>query len=34
MLADKVYMMREGKVVMELTDKSEISNKSQLEQYL
>jgi ABC-type branched-subunit amino acid transport system ATPase component len=34
MLADKVCMMREGKVVVELTDKSEISNKSQLEQYL
>jgi ABC-type branched-subunit amino acid transport system ATPase component len=34
MLADKVYMMHEGKIVMELTDKAEISNKSQLEQYL
>ncbi len=34
MLADKVTMMREGKVIMELTDKSEIGNKNKLEQYL
>jgi ABC-type branched-subunit amino acid transport system ATPase component len=34
MLADKVFMMNEGKIVMELTDKSEIGNKSKLEQYL
>ena len=34
MLADKVFMMHEGKVIKELTEKSEISNKSQLEQYL
>jgi ABC-type branched-subunit amino acid transport system ATPase component len=34
MLADKVFMMHEGKILKELTEKSEISNKSQLEQYL
>lgn len=34
MLADKVYVMKEGKVVAELTEKGEINNKSQLEQYL
>jgi ABC-type branched-subunit amino acid transport system ATPase component len=34
MLADKVYMMREGKIVKELTEKTEINDKSQLEQYL
>ncbi|HEY3277648.1 MAG TPA: ABC transporter ATP-binding protein [Syntrophorhabdaceae bacterium] len=34
MLADKVYVMKEGKVVTELTEKGEINNKSQLEQYL
>ena len=34
MLADKVFMMHEGKILRELTEKSEISNKSQLEQYL
>jgi len=34
MLADKVFMMHEGKIIKELTDKSEIGNKSQLEQYL
>jgi ABC-type branched-subunit amino acid transport system ATPase component len=34
MLADKVFMMREGKMVRELSEKSEISDKKQLEQYL
>jgi ABC-type branched-subunit amino acid transport system ATPase component len=34
MLADKVYMMREGKIVKELSEKTDISDKSQLEQYL
>jgi ABC-type branched-subunit amino acid transport system ATPase component len=34
MLADKVFMMHEGKIIKELTERSEISNKSQLEQYL
>ncbi len=34
MLADKVYMMREGNIVKELTEKSEINNKEAMEQYL
>jgi ABC-type branched-subunit amino acid transport system ATPase component len=34
MLADKVFMMHEGKIVKVLTEKSEIGNKSELEQYL
>ena len=34
MLADKVFMMHEGKIIKELTEKSEIGNKNQLEQYL
>jgi len=34
MLADKVFMMHEGKIIKELTERSEISDKSQLEQYL
>lgn len=34
MLADKVYIMREGKVVREVTDKDEMKDKLQLEQCL
>ena len=34
MLADKVYMMREGKIVRECSDKAEMNNKSKLEQFL
>ena len=34
MLADRVFMMREGKIVTELREKSDIQDKSQLEQYL
>ena len=33
MLADKVYIMREGKIVREMTEKSEIGNKAKLEEY-
>lgn len=34
MLADKVYMMREGMIIREISDKSEITNKSLLEECL
>ena len=34
MLADKVYMMKEGKIVQEITDKAEMNNKIKLEQWL
>ena len=34
MLADKVYMMKEGKIVREVTEKEEMNNKTKLEQCL
>ncbi|MRR15092.1 MAG: ABC transporter ATP-binding protein [Deltaproteobacteria bacterium] len=34
MLADKVYMMKEGKIVQEVTDKAEMNDKIKLEQCL
>ncbi len=34
MLADKVYMMKEGKIVQELTEKNDINNKTKLEECL
>ena len=34
MLADKVYIMKEGKIVREVTDKEEMKDKLQLEQCL
>jgi ABC-type branched-subunit amino acid transport system ATPase component len=34
MLADKVYMVKEGKIMKELLDKTEINNKMAMEQYL
>ncbi|MBP8626781.1 MAG: ATP-binding cassette domain-containing protein [Syntrophorhabdaceae bacterium] len=34
MLADRVYMMKEGKIIKEMKDKEEIGNKANLEQYL
>lgn len=34
MLADKVYMMREGKIMREISEKAEINNKSLLEECL
>lgn len=34
MLADKVYMMREGKIISEIKDKADITDKERLEQYL
>jgi ABC-type branched-subunit amino acid transport system ATPase component len=34
MLADKVYMMKEGKIVQEITEKSEMNDKIKLEQCL
>jgi ABC-type branched-subunit amino acid transport system ATPase component len=34
MLADKVYMMKEGKIVQKVTDKAQMNNKIQLEQCL
>ncbi|HOJ43982.1 MAG TPA: ABC transporter ATP-binding protein [Syntrophorhabdaceae bacterium] len=34
MLADRVYMMKEGKIIKEMADKKEISNKENLEKYL
>ena len=34
MLADKVYIMKEGKIVREVTDKDEMKDKLQLEQCL
>lgn len=34
MLADRVYMMKEGKILKEMKDKDEIGNKENLEKYL
>jgi ABC-type branched-subunit amino acid transport system ATPase component len=34
MLADRIYIMQEGKIVKEVTDKEEMKNKKQLENYL
>jgi len=34
MLADKVYMVKEGKIMKEMTDKAEINDKMAMEQYL
>jgi ABC-type branched-subunit amino acid transport system ATPase component len=34
MLADRVHIMREGKLVQEFTEKSDINDKAKLEQYL
>jgi ABC-type branched-subunit amino acid transport system ATPase component len=34
MLADKVYIMREGKIIREITQKAEINDKKKLEEYL
>src|SRR5208283_4673450 len=34
MLADRVYIMQEGKIIKEITDKSEIRDKKDLESYL
>ncbi len=34
MLADKIYMMKEGKIVQEINEKSEMTNKAKLEQCL
>ena len=34
MLADKVYMMKEGKIVQEVTDKAQMNDKMKLEQCL
>jgi ABC-type branched-subunit amino acid transport system ATPase component len=34
MLADKVYIMKEGKIIREVTDKAEMKDKLQLEQSL
>jgi ABC-type branched-subunit amino acid transport system ATPase component len=34
MLADKVYMMKEGKIVREITDKAHMNDKIQMEQCL
>ena len=34
MLADKVYIMREGKIMREITEKAEINDKAKLEEYL
>jgi len=34
MLADRVYMMKEGKIIKEMSDKKEIGNKENLENYL
>lgn len=34
MLADKVYMMKEGKIIREVTDKAQITDKMKLEQCL
>ncbi|OGP74726.1 MAG: ABC transporter ATP-binding protein [Deltaproteobacteria bacterium RBG_16_49_23] len=33
-LADRVYVMKEGKIIRELTEKAEISNSTELETYL
>lgn len=34
MLADRIYIMQEGKIVKEVTDRKEMKNKEQLENYL
>jgi ABC-type branched-subunit amino acid transport system ATPase component len=34
MLADKVYIMKEGKIIREVTDEAEMKDKLQLEQCL
>ena len=34
MLADKVYMVKEGKIMKEMVDKAEINDKMAMEQYL
>lgn len=34
MLADKVYMVKEGKIMKEMVDKSEINDKAAMERYL
>lgn len=34
MLADKVYMVKEGKIMNEMVDKADINNKKAMEQYL
>jgi len=34
MLADKVYMMKEGKIVQEVTDKAQMNDKIKMEQCL
>jgi len=34
MLADKVYMVKEGKIMKEMVDKTEINDKMAMEQYL
>jgi ABC-type branched-subunit amino acid transport system ATPase component len=34
MLADRIYIMQEGKIVKEMTDREEMKNKGQLEKYL
>ncbi len=34
MLADRVHIMREGKIVQEFTDKADIGDKTKLEEYL
>ena len=34
MLADKVYIMREGKIIRELVEQAEINDKKKLEEYL
>jgi len=33
-LADRIYIMKEGKIIKEMTDKAEISNTTELEKYL
>ena len=33
-LADRVYVMKEGKIIRELTEKAEINNTPELETYL
>ena len=34
MLADKVYMVKEGKIMKEMVDKTEINDKAEMERYL
>jgi ABC-type branched-subunit amino acid transport system ATPase component len=34
MLADRVYMMKEGRIIREMNDKKEIASKEELERYL